>query len=255
MALMFTFAVGTSVTSMAQEKAKHRDVRIKRSAKATDKDAIVIKIVDGKIFLDGKEIGEIDDADRPLKVIREGDGDEEIIMLKGMRDHAGFAFFSDDDARHEFEISLEHMGDAHKSFEVLRKMKEGQMAHMEARLAPMRGRAFRFSTGNGGGNLFFTSELDMHFGGESMRMEMKSKELAMKIRHEEGDTSELEAQLDELLSDIFEAKQESMQNRIDKLRHQLGDLEQKLTDRNGDTSEILARRKNELLGKSSKYDW
>ena len=88
-----------------------------------------------------------------------------------------------------------------------------------------------------------------------MRDNRRVKELAERIRRSDGDTSEMETELDELLAEMFSAKQEAQQARVDKLREQLAELEQRVSERNADHEEIISKRRNELLGKRSKYDW
>ena len=77
----------------------------------------------------------------------------------------------------------------------------------------------------------------------------------MQIRRADGDTAEMEAELNELLERIFETKQEKRQNQIDEMRERLQKLEEETSRRGGDRAEIIEARLNDLLGKSNRHDW
>jgi peptidoglycan hydrolase CwlO-like protein len=85
--------------------------------------------------------------------------------------------------------------------------------------------------------------------------EMQSRRLAERIRRAEGDTSELEAELDELLEDIFNEKLEAQQERVEHLREEIARLEERIATRSEAREEIIRTRKNELLGHRDVYDW
>ena len=91
---------------------------------------------------------------------------------------------------------------------------------------------------------------------EVMRMEMESRRLAQRARRAEGEErARLEGELEEKLQEIFERKQTLRQERIDRLRDDLDELLDAHNERDQNRGEIIERRLNELLGKTSKYDW
>ncbi|MDA0683486.1 MAG: hypothetical protein O2797_00540 [Bacteroidetes bacterium] len=225
----------------------------------------IIEIKDGKVYLNGEEVAELDDPDSSVLFKRE---DKEIIekmiwmsndeefkkprsrafrfrdngnkefIIEGKANADGFMnrrsnenleFFDDDDFKRVFELSAR--AEASAAENMGRRMARFEMA------AP----------------LMDTSE--RAWGSEVMELEQQSRELARKIRQTDGDDTELESELSAVLTKIFDAKLEAQQARVDKLREQLTDMEEKLGQRQGDRSEIIEKRRNELLGKGSRYEW
>ena len=91
---------------------------------------------------------------------------------------------------------------------------------------------------------------------EVMRMEMESRRLAQQARRAEGEErTRLEAELDEKLQEIFDRKQALREEQIDKLREEMNEALDKHNEREQNRREIIERRLNQLLGKSSRYDW
>ncbi len=91
---------------------------------------------------------------------------------------------------------------------------------------------------------------------EVMKLEMESRRLAQQARRAEGEErARLEGELEEKLLEIFERKQALQEERIDRLRGDLDELLDKHNERDQNRAEIIERRMNELLGKTSKYDW
>ena len=85
---------------------------------------------------------------------------------------------------------------------------------------------------------------------------MESRRLAQRARRAEGEErARLEGELEEKLNEIFERKQALREERIDRLRGDLDELLDAHNERDQNRREIIERRLNELLGKTSKYDW
>jgi hypothetical protein len=89
----------------------------------------------------------------------------------------------------------------------------------------------------------------------AVEADQRSRELARSIRRGDGNTDELEAELSDLLNQVFDEKQAAQQERIDGLRKQLTDLEQRLQQRLDDRDQIISKRRDELLGRNSRFDW
>ena len=170
-------------------------------------------------------------------IIRTPDGNEEIIELDGMMDHA-FSFIMPDFNLPHFEHDF--------GFE----MPEGN---------EMRLRMF----GNGGSNAFAFGPNFMHLEGmmgassetrrEMMELERRSVEIASQLREEQS--AELERELDEVLELLFDLRGQARAERADRMEEQAEELRQEaqelresLNERNRDRSNIIEERKRELLG-------
>ena len=87
-------------------------------------------------------------------------------------------------------------------------------------------------------------------------MEMESRRLAQRARRAEGEErTRLEAELEEKLREIFDRKQQLREEHIEHLREELDEALEKHNARTQDRQEIIDRRLNQLLGKSTRYDW
>ena len=99
---------------------------------------------------------------------------------------------------------------------------------------------FRFFSGDG-------------VDGEVMRMEAKSRQLAQELRRAEAsDKQALEAELDTLLADIFDKKQSLRQSALEDQEAHASEERSALDRRMQQRTDIIARRKAQLLGQS---DW
>lgn len=91
---------------------------------------------------------------------------------------------------------------------------------------------------------------------EVMRMEMESRRLAQRARRAEGEErTRLESELEEKLQEIFARKQALREEQIDQLREEMNEALDKHNERSQNRQEIIERRLNQLLGKSTRYDW
>ena len=173
-------------------------------------------------------------------IIRTPDGNEEIIELDGMMDHA-FSFAMPDFNMPHFEQDFDF------------EMPEGLGMHL---------RMF----GDGGSNPFAFGPNFMHLEGvmgassetrrEMMKLERRSMELAARIRHDEGgERAELESELDDVLESLFDLRgraraerADRMEEQAEELRQEAQELRESLNERNRDRSNIIEERKRELLG-------
>lgn len=220
----------------------------------------VVEIKDGKVFLNGKEVAEIEDADAPVVFKRSGKemggqlwsldedrfGRANGFVLRSDDDAEGFrvrsaplayGFYSEDGARAEFFDER----DFEEIFEVrdkARRQTAEAMAELEL-AAPLMGLYSQRSA----------------MSKEAVEADQRSRELARSIRRGEGDTQEMQAELDALLEQVFDEKQATQQERIDKLRQQLSELEQRLQQRQDDREQIISKRRDQLLGRDSRFDW
>ncbi|NQV73388.1 hypothetical protein HQ496_09705 [bacterium] len=235
-ALLIGFVGLAPTQSFAQNK---KEIVVEKKAKSGDSssETIVVEVKDGKVFIDGKEVSDVD-------------ADGRTIRVQGKNNSGNSTFWVDssEDGTNVFERIMD--GNRMKINGLKRGMAE---AELRSRMAPMMGEMMELKSNGNAFELY--SGLTSFENGETMNMDMRSRELAMKIRTADGDTSELESELDDLLSEIFASKQDSYQERVDRLREELGELEQKLSDRKANKQDIISKRKKELLGKSDKYDW
>ena len=264
-ALMLTFVGMLPQTSYGQNK-KEKVVVGKKAAKGdASEETIVVEIKDGKVFVDGKEVADAEMEGKKIRVLRQGkDGaGEATIWVDGTSDGEGTysffskegnAFFGDDaDGRFVFKSN-----DGNRVVERMLDLKELNEtvadARLRSRMAPMADRMLEFKSG-GDAFAVYADAMSSFGSGETLKKDMMSRELAMKIRTSEGDTSKLEAELEDLLAEIFSEKQESYQDRVDRLREELSELELKVSDRQSNKADIIAKRKKDLLGTKDKYDW
>lgn len=222
----------------------------------------VVEIKEGKVFLNGKEVAEIEDADAPVVFKRSGkemggrlwnldedrfgrangfvlrsDDDAEGFQVRSMPGVRAYGFTSDDGGQVEFfsERDFEEIFDIQDR---ARRQTAEAMAELEL-AAPMMGLYSQRSA----------------MSKEAVEADQRSRELARSIRRGDGNTQELQAELDALLEQVFDEKQASQQERIDNLRQQLTDLEQRLQQRSADREQIISKRRDQLLGRDSRFDW
>ncbi|GEM_PF-1177592 len=266
----FLFAVtmalflGTASTSTAQEK---------KNESWSEENATTIEVKDGKVLVNGEVVAELEDADKPVlfkkgegdgnhmwfssadgvfgsrsgrTLFLEGDGEKNFSVSTSPR---AFGFISKDGERVDFSGEFLHENDIRKDYE----MAIGDYMDMSELKNEME--TLRLHRGNN--QVYAARPFGLYSGGnaETMKQERMAREMAQKIRRADGDTSDMEAELDALLDEIFAAKQDTQQERVDKLREQLTELEERVSQRGSDKNEIIAKRRNELLGKSSKYEW
>lgn len=91
---------------------------------------------------------------------------------------------------------------------------------------------------------------------EIARLDADARRLARRVRGAEGaERAELEAELDELLNDIFDKKLELRQERIERYAEEAEELRQETAERRQRRAEIIDRRKRDLLGEHDPLDW
>jgi len=224
----------------------------------------VIEVKDGKVFLNGEEVAELKDSEAPVFFKRSGNGEVENVWVVGDEFHKAreaFGLRSNMD-RNGFRIStaprafgyVSRDGGLAEFFEkdateaqerVQRRYAEVMADNLAERAIEIESMAPGFS--------FYSSSASL--SEEAREAERRSREIARMLRREEGDQQALEAELDEVLGVVFDEKEAMQQERIDEMRQKLAELEERLEQRRTDRSEIIGKRKNELLGRSSRYDW
>ena len=165
-------------------------------------------------------------------IIRTPDGNEEIIELDGVMNHA-------------FSFPIPHLA---RDFDI-------DIPEMHFRMF-----------GDDGSNGFAFGLDFMHLKGmmgassetrrEMMELERRSMEIAARIRHDEGgERAELERELDEVLESLFELRgraraerADHMEEQAEELRQEAQELRKSLDERNRDRRNIIEERKRELLG-------
>lgn len=242
--------------------ALHAQDRSKEDART------VIEIKDGKVFLNGEEIAELEDSETPVLFKRSGDGEVENVWM------AGDDFFKQREAftlrrgnkNNQFQVrsaprvfgymsrdggDVEYF-DSDDMEDALAAGKRVQRQYAEVMANNLAERAIEIESVVPGFQVAFGSQ---RMSAQAREAEQRSREIARMIRRDEGDRDELEAELDEVLGMVFDEKQATQQERIDEMRQKLTELEERLEQRQTDRSEIMLKRKNELLGQSSRYDW
>ena len=231
-----------------------------------DKTRTVIEIKDGKVFMNGEEIAELEDSNAPVLFKRSGDDENfwfpgedfnnirnGFVLRRQDGDNAfqvrssprAFGFMSRDGGDIEF-FEKEAFGEA------MEAQQHAQRMYAEVLADNMAQNAIEIESLSPRFNLLTRSNALSQEGREADR---RSREIASMLRREEGDADQLEAELDEILGKVFDEKQAAQQERIDEMREKLMELEQRLDQRQSDRSDIISKRKNELLGRSSRYDW
>ncbi|MCH8123103.1 MAG: hypothetical protein IH853_08280 [Bacteroidetes bacterium] len=216
-----------------------------------------IEVKDGKVYVNGEEVKELENKD--LRIHFSKDGDHGLTFFRGDKDgDHGFAFFrgdgkggfgnfsirsprllesfdnepffvwEDNDFRHainDFDFSMQ-MAPLHESIELMRDGAFGS-----------------FMIGSGS-------------NGEIRKLERKSRELARKIRHaEDSEKAELNEELEALVNQIFELKLETHQERIRKISADLDQLREQVQDRIASREQVIQRRLSQLRGERDALDW
>lgn len=232
--------------------------------RSTEDTRTVIEVKNGKVYLNGEEVAELEDSESPVLFKRSGNGEVENVWVVGDEFHKAretfglrsnmdrngfristapraFGFMSRDGGQVEFfeKDAIEAEERMHRRYaEVMADNLAERAIEIES-MAP--GFAFYSSSGS--------------LGEEGRAAERRSREIARMLRRGEGDSEALEAELDDVLGVVFDEKQAAQQERIDEMRQKLAELEERLEQRRTDRAEIIGKRKNELLGRSSRYDW
>ena len=237
--------VGLSPNQLfAQDKKEVKEKKHKIEIRtSSDKQAeVVVEVKDGKIFVDGKEVAEVNTDGRRLRMRHDSMDGEDSSFFESKN---GGRFLFNSNGGNEIIERIVDIENLQSQF--------GE-ARIQSSLSPLRDNLLEL---NRDGNAFavYSNNLASFGNGETMKMDMRSRELAMKMRAMDGDTSEMEAELDKLLAEVFAFKQESHQKKVDQLREELQKLEQKLADRKSNQAEIISKRKKELLGTKDRFDW
>lgn len=227
--------------AMAQEVRSDSKVKkdSKRVVTLSDGDeTVTIEIENGRRIVNGEEIPEDADISDYLP-----DGFETRILSDDDRfffagpgnnrfriksSHDGPAvWFSDDNKLNEFKLRTEGLG-----------YKFGDVEDM----------AFEVRDLAGG---LFTA-----MSPEISKKEREARQLARQLRNAEAsERSSIEADLDQLLEEIFDDKLALRQERLERQREEVQKLADELREREQSRKEIIERRKAELTGRGDYLEW
>ena len=230
------------------------------AAWAQQSEPMKIEIRDGRVFVDGVDVGR-SDAER-IQITRE-DGEVVNIVIgkNGTRmwsgdkeDPAGFF-----ERLEKSEYHFDEEGFPPVFF------RDGDGIRGAFRFKPEGGdpapydRLLENLHGGIGGAADLLGDLNLRAFGldpEIRAMERQIAEKAREVRRASGDErDELEAELDELLSEAFALRLEAQREEAEELRERLNRLETRLAERDRARSEIIARKKRDLLGERDVLDW
>jgi hypothetical protein len=86
--------------------------------------------------------------------------------------------------------------------------------------------------------------------------EAEAERIAREMRKAEGsEKARLESELDAVLDEIFEAKEQDRREELERLEDRTKELQSRLDERQRRKAEIVARRKNRLLGEADPLAW
>ncbi|MCH8276005.1 MAG: hypothetical protein IIA50_00480 [Bacteroidetes bacterium] len=223
-------------------------------AQEGEEDVTRIEVKDGKVYVNGEVVKELENIDAKIYFIKDGEG-AKVFSFFNRDGNTLTGFFSDDDGENHFFSNFDFRSPRMLEF----KNEYGDWSmddafpevrhHIEEvfKLAPVRERLKMI-----GRDGF------LHNSGsrEIMKLEMKSQELARKIRRaDDTDTADLEAKLDDLLNKIFDMKMDNQKTQVNKMSTELSKLRERIKERSGAREDVIRSRKRELLGQRDAYDW
>jgi len=240
LAALVLIAVASSTAAHAQESEK-----VNR-----------INVVDGKVYVNGEMVAELDNAELPV-FFKSGEiSDKDMAYYS--RSNAGGVFvlddggkveFSGEDGEHKFGkmrfFSSDNKGEGH-AFGFTRKVGDGDFTAYNVR-------------GDRHWNPFMSSEHNVLYDSESSEireLELKSLEQARRIRAASDDDREnLEQELRDTLNMIFDLKLDATRERLNRMTAEFQELEARVTDRNASKEDIVSRRFSELVGERDALSW
>lgn len=217
-----------------------------------------IEVKDGKVYINGEMVKELEHADRPIFFSGNSDGE-----------HSNMGFFSSDNSRGNVfafsktsgfgpKMSLE--GEHGRRMEFLNNDRKFRIPGDAAEV----GSSYNFARGfspsadfmwreAGPQNLFFSQRGDSE---EIRNLEMTSHELARSLRMASDEVkTALEEELNDVLNQIFDLKEESMNERLTKMSGELNKLRGRVAERKNSKSDIILRRYRELAGEKDSLSW
>ena len=264
--------------ALAQERVEKKEsveVRVERMDDGTAR-RVVIRHRDGmppdttvtiveagdldRIHVDGDDdVIVIERGDRKVEILRDGEGrtfnrrwrqaprdgyrpmrpfDEDVRVFRMDGDELHFE--GAEGLRKEYAELFEGAEDLHREGVHLRRMGENLFYSAPA--------------------LHFDGTMSGRLGGmmnaEIREMERRSRDLARQIRAaDDADRPALEAELDALLAEIFDAKQALRAEHMAEMEKRLAELRDEQRQRTQQRREIIERRKRELLGEGDPLRW
>ena len=207
-----------------------------------------IEVKDGKVYVNGEMVKELEDADLPLHfngdrssssgniMFFSDDNDKKnVYTLKGNNANVG-SFVFDMDNNAEMEILAErHLGMAQNMLASGDFYRKG--------LAQWKSAPFG-AYGIGGA----TDEI--------RELERKSLEIARSYRDASADEQiDLGETLKQILEQIFDLKEENTTERLTRMNDELNKLRERVAERSASREDIIQRRYNELVGAQDALAW
>jgi len=194
------------------------------------------------------------DDDRTVEVIRSDDDGHTTIIVNGdtLKADDDFVWFDGDYLRHRFSPQIApgsrslYFSDDDLHF--------GEDFALDLDAPPFFDGDFTFNLdGNDGalGNLFLNRSSN-----KINQKEAEARTLARKARTLEGDERvKAEQELETLLGEIFDMKQETREERIKRMTERLSKEREALSERENARTEMIERRKKSLLGERDPLAW
>lgn len=241
-----------------------------QTSTAQDSKGVRVEIKNGKVLVNGEEV---ESNDENQIVIETEDGEKVTVHFS---EDGNSVWVGDGEEFRGFGNSFITLGDGRFTVD---GDTSDRLKEMMARVGPrgeMRFGDNDFVLKNGGGRSFFFSDdgapnvfedyaehlfgghapRALHFNSEAMALERQLNQMARKLRMaDEDEKAELEAQLDELLAEAFDAKIADQRSEAERLEARLQELRERLDERSASREEIIAKRKRELLGQRDVLDW
>lgn len=242
-----------------------------QTSAAQDSRGVRVEIKDGKVLVNGKEV---ESNDENQIVIETEDGEKVTVHFS---EDGNSVWVGDGDEFRGFGNSFIELGDGRFTVDgdISDRLKE-MMARVESRGEMRFGDGEDFLFKDGGGRSFFFSDdgapnvfedyashlfgehapRGLYFNSETAALERRLNQMARQLRMaDEDEKAELEAQLDDLLAEAFDAKIADQRSEAERLEARLQELRDRLDERSSAREEIIAKRKRELLGKRDVLDW
>ena len=203
----------------------------------------IIEVKDGKVFVNGEMIKELDDKNARVQFSRNGENN--------------YVFFSDDDENglRNYRLrspgfielkdqmgNVEFFGDEHENaFAMYNTQRSLEPLHELSMLREGSFEPFMAAFGQ---------------SSETRKLEMKSEEIARQLRRADGeDMDALNSELEELLNKIFDMKLTEQRDRMEKLAGEMDELRDRVQERSNSRSQIIERRLRQLKGDRDTLDW
>ncbi len=194
-----------------------------------------IEVKDGKVYVNGEMVKELEDANRPLLLINGNDEAGHKMSFFSNEHDSGNMFAFRGVGRHGNTFEFDGM----RNFDVASNIFRVADNLMWPSAAP--------------NNLYYSSRGETD---EIRQLEMKSHELARSYRSAtETERASLADDLRRILEKIFDLKEKSMNERLERMTKELGQLTLRVEERHLSREDIVSRRNRELIGEKDALAW